>query len=131
MDPIKVFVYKNLHKNQFSVKALEGPMKGLVVAHRNYVVLTDVQGKVSQAGRARVLKEKCKNVHAGLVGYWADQDMDIHDLVEEKVDSFITYNPYLYDSFVYKESPETSFTGSQLALMSTDEFTTDIKVSLN
>ncbi len=65
---MKVFVYWNLHRGMWSVKALEGPDKGRVIARVDTVLLRDVTGKVSQAGRQRVLKERKKNVHAGLVG---------------------------------------------------------------
>lgn len=65
---MRVFCYFNLHKKCFSIKALDGPDKGRVVAHADAVHLTEVAFKVSQAGRERVLREKCKNVHAGAVG---------------------------------------------------------------
>jgi hypothetical protein len=92
---MKVFVYYNLHKKVFSVKALEGDMKGRVVAHRLQVCLTDAQFKVSEAGRQRVLQEQRKNVHAGVVGQWDDR-LAVNLGVE------VTYNPYKYDSFVTK-----------------------------
>ena len=69
LQDVKVYVYFNLHKKCFSVKALEGNCKGLVVAHTDTACLKDVTFKVSEAGRQRVLKEKRKNVHAGVVGY--------------------------------------------------------------
>ena len=65
---MKVFVYYNLHKKLWSVKALEGPQKGRVITRSWYVTLLDAKPRVSQAGRNRVLREKRKNVHAGLVG---------------------------------------------------------------
>jgi hypothetical protein len=69
---MRVFVYRNLRKQCFSIKALEGPRKGRVIAHRHFVDLTDVTFKVSEAGRQRVLRTGHKNVHAGLVGQWDD-----------------------------------------------------------
>jgi hypothetical protein len=68
---MKVFVYFNLHKKCFSVKALEGVNKGKVVQHTDNIVLLLPKFKVSEAGRQRVLREKRKNVHAGVVG-WVD-----------------------------------------------------------
>jgi hypothetical protein len=93
---MKVFVYFNLHKKLFSVKALEGPNKGRVVAHRRELSLRHVIFKVSEAGRQRVLQEKRKNVHAGVVGYWND----VNDIVDNEIE--VTYNPYKYESFVFK-----------------------------
>jgi hypothetical protein len=55
---------------------------------------------VQPAGRAKVLKEKKKNVHAGLSGYYVDR-------VPVPAISFdVTYNPYKYDSFVDTEDHE-------------------------
>ncbi len=61
---MRVYVYFNLHRKCFSIKALEGAMKGRVIAHRDNVLLFHTTFKVSQAGRERVIREKRKNVHA-------------------------------------------------------------------
>ena len=109
---MKVFVYFNLHRKLFSIKALEGPMKGRVVAHRHTVLLNDATFKVSEAGRQRVIREQRKNVHAGVSGTWFDDDV-----VQGKTNAFVTingsaimYNPYKYSTFVhlYGEHPITS-----------------------
>lgn len=92
---MKVFVYYNLHKKLWSIKALEGPMKGKVISHSDQVVLRDAVFKVSQAGRNRVLTEKRKNVHAGVVGYTTT----IYNPKNE-VSIIVTYNPYKYNTFV-------------------------------
>ena len=65
---MKVFVYFNLHKKVWSVKALEGPNKGKVIEHTTNINIANAKFKVSEAGRQRVLKEKKKNVHAGVTG---------------------------------------------------------------
>ena len=93
---MKVFVYKNLHKKCFSVKALEGPSKGRVVAHVKSIKLTDCQFKVSQAGRARTLRERQKNVHAGVRGQWNSEEFTaIADNMTK-----VRYNPYEVSAFV-------------------------------
>lgn len=92
---MKVFVYFNLHKRVFSVKALEGPNKGRVIKRTGDMFLTNVEFRVSKAGRARVLREKKKNVHAGVVGYMTDA------MFYCPID--VTYNPYKYESFVQRE----------------------------
>lgn len=94
---MKVFVYFNLHKKCFSIKALEGDCKGRVVAHRTALTLHDVTFKVSEAGRQRVLRERKKNVHAGVVGHWHGYD----HLTADACTTSVTYNPYKFDSFVY------------------------------
>ena len=94
---MKVFIYFNLHKRCYSVKALSGPQKGRVVAHASSVVLLDASFKVSEAGRQRVLREKRKNVHAGVCGTW--HSAHIGPCAEGVK---VIYNPYKYTSFVEK-----------------------------
>ena len=62
----KVFVYYNLHQHMWSVKDIK---TGRVICHQYEVQLYNATFKVSAAGRARVLKERRKNVHAGVQGY--------------------------------------------------------------
>lgn len=109
---MKVFVYFNLHKKCFSIKALEGSNKGKVIAHRNNVVVYCPTFKVSEAGRQRVLREKKKNVHAGVVGQWLGGNYDDRtvELIQASTGAFVTYNPYKYSTFVYR-STELPVTG--------------------
>jgi len=114
---MKVFVYWNLHKKCWSIKSLLGPNKGRVVGHADKVLLKHVEPKVSEAGRRRVLRDKQKNVHAGMVGWtkpvhWADRDY-----IRETKGRNITYNPYKYETFVYADKTDVSFTGSEYALL--------------
>lgn len=99
---MKVFVYFNLHKRCFSIKALEGADKGRVVAHSDALLLHNVTFKVSEAGRQRVIREKRKNVHAGVVGDWNSTEQ----LAVVGTGQAVTYNPYVYDSFVYRETKQ-------------------------
>lgn len=98
---MKVFVYFNLHRKCWSVKALEGPMKGRVVQHADTLMLTDCVFKVSEAGRQRVLRERRKNVHAGVVGTLTlALDGFIRDV------KAVTYNPYRAGTFFDKGTGE-------------------------
>lgn len=109
---MKVFVYWNIHKNLWSVKALEGESKGLVIERVKNITLSNCEFKVSEKGRQRVLKEKCKNIHAGVVGYISEQSEIVNF-------SQITYNPYKYSNFVNKETLEPVF-NSQFAVLNED-----------
>ena len=113
---MKVFVYYNLHKHCWSVKALTGENKGRVIRHAAVVTLRDVVGKVSEAGRQRVLKEKKKNVHAGIVGTLVSTDTIPPSDVLRTAMRPITYNPYKYTTFVDK-STEEAFEGGSMAFM--------------
>lgn len=109
---MKVFVYYNLHKKKWSVKALEGPKKNKVIHHSDYVYLRDVTPKVSQRGRARVLLEKSKNVHAGLVGTLVTlEEVLLLDTYKQ-----VSYNPYFLGHFYYLGS-EKEYKGSPTAYL--------------
>ena len=97
---MRVFVYYNLHKKVWSIKALEGEQKGRVIRHAATLTLSDCTFKVSEAGRQRVLRERRKNVHAGVVGHLVDPTVMTDEAIA------VTYNPYLYDSFVVSESKQ-------------------------
>ena len=90
---MKVDVYFNLHKKVFSVRH-----KGRVIEHSSNVMLKRVTYVVQPAGRARVLREGKKNVHAFARG----------ELIE-RIPLFnyrgnvAKYNPYKAATFVDKD----------------------------
>lgn len=98
----KVFVYFNLRKGCFSVRAVEGKYKGLVVAHSDKIVLSGevTEFVVSEKRRQVVLKKQQKNVHAGVRGR-IDFSKDEYTIQEE-----IKYNPYKYESFIIARTNE-------------------------
>ena len=116
---MRVEVYWNLHKGRYSVRALEGPHKGHVIAHATGVHLRDVQFRVREAGRQRVLREKRKNVHAFVRGNLVDYTGTCKGGVSIETGSRITvddvlghnrarvtYNPYRYSKFVDADTEE-------------------------
>jgi len=94
----EVFVYKNLHKNCWSIK-----QDGLVKAHTTELNLYNCAFKISKAGQDRVRKEKRKNVHAGIKGVIKDDTFERvwSDLPEDMMVE-VTYNPYKNNSFVHR-----------------------------
>ena len=97
----KVAVYRNLHKNCWSVKCMKSKK---VIAHLDHIFLERCKLKVSEAGRQRVLKERRKNVHAMVVGFIAKNIV--------ATDTLAYYNPYKVATFVDKnQNPvlESSF----------------------
>jgi len=94
---MRVFVYRNLHKDCYSVRALQGPSKGRVIARVKWVVIQNPEFVVSEKGRQRVLHRKQKNVHAGIRGKWlGTAPYPFHSLTGA---ARITYNPYRFISF--------------------------------
>lgn len=115
---MRYFIYRNLHKEGYvySIKALEGEYKGKVIGYTSSLIMCNIEFRVSEAGRERVRRERRKRVHAGIVGgIFNAKDVEIRQgsiqrcgykfgLIHPKDRAYVTYNPYLNDTFVDKES---------------------------
>ena len=101
---LKVKVYFNLHKKCYSIKAMEGTDYGRVIYHAATVQLDNATFHVSEAGRQRVITEKRKNVHAGIVGIIAMvtpfQPDNRPDTTVAAGMVRVSYNPYKAGHFV-------------------------------
>ena len=98
----RVMVYYNLHKKTFSIQ-----YKGLVIAHADYVKLNNVEFRVRQGGMEKVRTEMSKNVHAFVIGDLVDFiAYPATDIPTASSSKSITYDPYKYDSFVYRDTEE-------------------------
>jgi hypothetical protein len=91
----KVKVYKNLHKDCFSIMDSK---TGLVVAYADRVLLEEVNFKIGSYGLKKAREEKKRNVHAFAVGHFIGQ--------KEKKGEKVFYNPFKYDSFVNSAGEE-------------------------
>lgn len=100
---MKYFVYYNLHKHVFSLKNNKTKK---VEGRSRAVLMKDCVFKVSEKGRQRVLKTQQKNVHAGVLGEVVKTYIDMNDAPNIVDFVELTYNPYLFDSFVVKETQE-------------------------
>jgi len=90
---MRVEIYYNLHKKVFSMRH-----KGKVIAHVCKATLKDASYVVQPAGRARVLRDKKKNVHAFVRGELVDGlDAGIYK------EDYVSYNPYKAATFVDSE----------------------------
>lgn len=89
----KYYIYRNLHKDCFSVK-----YKGKVIDHVNYFTGHDVEFRVSDAGRQRVLVTLQRNVHAYVV--CTSYDSLVGGLLKTDEMKLVYYNPYELDTFV-------------------------------
>ncbi len=110
---LRVMVYYNLHKHTFSVT-----YKSKVILHADYVKLTDVEFRVRQGGKDKVRSEKSKNVHAFVIGTLVDYcQYPCENIPEEANDNVVTYNPYKYDSFVYKSNEKPVYTAKEVDMI--------------
>jgi hypothetical protein len=90
---IPIEVYKNLHKNCFSVR-----QQGKVIGHTDSLCIEKCIFYVSIKGRERVISSKQKNVHATVKGYYIEFG-DIDETLHRKIK--LDYNPYINSSFVF------------------------------
>lgn len=90
----KIEVYRNLHKKCWSVR-----QDGLVKFHSQQVCLQNCKFAVQPAGRAKVLREKRKNVHAFIRGYLWDGKIS-EDIANSNIWDNVSYNPYKSNTFV-------------------------------
>ena len=101
-------VYFNLSKKLYSLRPCEGPNKGKVIGHCTSVSMRDVQFRVSEASRQRVLRDRQKNVHAtarGIVTHAIGENISIDNGQEltpnhaKAKGKRVTYCPYRSGSF--------------------------------
>lgn len=107
-------VYLNLHKTGFlSVRAAEGPEKWRVVGHVSAIQLEDCSFRVSEAGRQRVIRDRCKNVHATVRGRVVEASMEAtpapcltakHSAILAAGGRDTTYQPYYTPTFINRET---------------------------
>jgi hypothetical protein len=123
---MRVRVYWNLHKDCYSVtKWVGGPDKGRVVAYLDEIRLEDVKFIVQPAGRERVLREKRKNVHAFLEGFWGDPEVE-----QVGATTIVSYNPYQKPVFYRKDDGGAVESASWVTLTSYASFKTGKRKAL-
>jgi hypothetical protein len=99
----RLYIYKNLHLNLFSIRC-----GGKVIDHRDEIILEDVRFLVGQKGRERVVREKRKNVHAGVSGFWSEEwETNPEILMNSYTPHKVSYNPYKTKTFVLTEDMKT------------------------
>lgn len=93
---MRVEAYRNLRRNAYSVRALEGRDKGRVILHKERLKVVDADLIVQEAGNRKVRETGQKNVHAFVRGEMAIGD----DAVVPEGSNRMSYNPYENVSFV-------------------------------
>lgn len=98
--PVRVF--KNLKHGCYSIM-----QNGVIRASARQVRLTDVEFRVREAGRQRMVRERRRNVHAFAVGRLCDF---VHPSETRELEVLggrgVFYNPYQFSSFVDRETEE-------------------------
>ena len=110
-----VFVYRNIKNHTYSIKDVK---TGLVIDRLPCgFFVENAKLIVSKAGRERVLKEKVKNVHAGVRGYLRFINK-ANDIFEHSNKVQLYYNPYKCSSF-RRVSDESSVKSCDIVLFNT------------
>jgi hypothetical protein len=109
----KVMVYYNLHKHTFSVT-----YDSKVIMYADYVKLADVEFRVRKGGKEKVRSEKSKNVHAFVIGTLLDYcEYPCEDMPLPSSDEIVTYNPYIHDTFVFKNTEEPIYRAQEVDMI--------------
>lgn len=108
----RVFIYWNLHRECWSVRC-----RGRVIAHVTRLTLERVQFRVSEAGRQRVLRERRKNVHAGVYGKVVG--IEPPEAPQGLKGTLVSYNPYRGPDF-YDRATGEPVTAAPLAYFGRD-----------
>jgi len=102
----KYYLYRNLHKGAFSIRH-----RGRVVVCCESVLMDNVEFRVSEVGRQRVIAEQVKNVHAFVVAdeYYRPSNLVLAGYERQICDGYfkeVTYNPYNNSTFFIKKTNE-------------------------
>lgn len=99
--------YRNLNKPAFfSCKQRSGELRGKVSGYANIFVVNNPSFHVG-AGRARVLVQKKRNVHAFLRGNLQNAYMGALNIDLLGAHQVVTYNPYKSECFHYLDTNES------------------------
>lgn len=95
----RVSIAFHLHKKCFSIRHAATRK---VIGYTDRIVLREVSFPISTAGRLRVLREKKKNVHAFVQGYYDAREQYSDQVAFREA----YYNPYRVSAFVDRETLE-------------------------
>lgn len=90
-----VRIYRNLNNGMLSIQAKHGKT-WKVVGHVTDCILENVIFRIGEAGRQRVIRERCKNVHAWGEGILVGKTADIFTPIA------LSYDPYSDQTFMQR-----------------------------
>lgn len=113
----RVYVYRNLHTGTWSVR-----QGGRVIAHPVTIWLSDCKFLVGEKGREKVLREKRKNVHAGVSGYILEERKPAvyaQRFCLSELPTKVKYNPY--EAGYFRDDKGNKITNSSYAWLDVKE----------
>lgn len=108
-------IYRNLHKNCFSVTRRNQNGSGYrLYEHVTELTAHGVEFRVSKYGRKKVLESKQKNVHAFVYCEKYTTFVDQNHLGDE-----VFYNPYTTETFQVRRSAEPIHSAQSILMLNT------------
>ena len=104
---MKAYVHRDIRGKIYSIT-----VNGKVVEKTETVYVSDATFRVRPGGRARVLKQKKKNVHAFVIGKVKTSEMP--SLPKNVIK--VTYNPYVADTFLIANTSKAVHNASEVWL---------------
>lgn len=114
-------VYQNLNNGLFSIMAIGGEHKGLVVGHLDSLRLQNVEVLISKSGQKRAINSGVRTVHAYVVGTLTEAHVNPSEAIAKKLRR-ISYNPFKNENFIYADNPHVAFSGCNEALFINKRF---------
>lgn len=97
----RIRVHWNLHKNVYSILSAEGDNYGRVIAHADMpFILEDVEFKVQEATRKKIVKESVRDICAYAVGYFKQYSNNIKSSGDK-----IRFDPFTMTQFQKAGTP--------------------------
>lgn len=128
--------YLNLNRGCLSVRSAAGASRGRVWGYAAAVEISEARFVVQAGGRQRVLRNRCKDVHAWVRGSTrviAEEGRDVGRLLArwqeacargEAVD--VAYNPFYTETFVRRTTAEPVFLARRVVIIGRRIFAVDI-----
>lgn len=110
-----VDVYRNLNEDRWSIRATDGPYKGLVIGHADELTVLRPVFRVSEAGRQRALRQGQRNVHAEVRGVIVE-----HPVLLERPLTRVRYNPARCGYFTLGTDPQARVNSAPEARFTVD-----------
>ena len=98
-----VQIYRNLNKPE-TTYSIRDKKTGLVLGHATNILLSNCIYVVNQVGRQRVIETRKKQIHAWIEGNFGVIHAGDDDLFSQG--HVVKYDPYMDESFIYKENGE-------------------------
>ena len=111
---MKVEVYKNIRKKKWSVRDSK---TGKLINHTSFIHLKDAKLVVQPGGRARVLRDRVKNVHAFIKGEMTTPSECLCNRIPMEIHQ-IKYDPYKNESFIITTTEEPIYYADHVMLLS-------------